>query len=456
MRIAWFTPFSRRSAIGQFSAIVVRELMASADVIVFASDLERRDEAWLTDVEVRLLTAGELPAILAELTCFDAVVFNLGNHNGFHGAIYDVATRFPGVVILHDLVMHHFFEQYYLAERGDRAGYLKEIEYAHGAAGRALGEAIVEGRAGAIWHTPVMLDVHMARSAVRACLHVVVHSAFAQRALAPVADVPVTLLPFPTPSIGEAESAGTGSTAAADDRVRFLTYGMINPNKMIREIIEAFGMSPLLRRHAVFHVIGDSDHNPVYRQELDELIRAHDLGACVQLMGYQPEAELHAAIAAADVIVNIRNPHYGESSWVLLEAAFAGKATMVWRHGSYDEFPDAVVAKVDSISSLQATAERLCTDHGWRQELGRGVQAYARATFVTTAYASSLLTLLRRVQYDAPAVSLVDFVAEVLVELGVDATMSDIVAPIAGEIAAMVEGTAGITTPASAQLHDSR
>ena len=65
----------------------------------------------------------------------DPVLYQLGN-NPHHAWIYAEAMRVPGVVVLHDLVLHHLIVEMTLA-RGDADGYVAALEANHGEAGAA-------------------------------------------------------------------------------------------------------------------------------------------------------------------------------------------------------------------------------------------------------------------------------------------------------------------------------
>src|SRR6185295_1064764 len=62
-------------------------------------------------------------------------IYFLGN-KPHHAWIYEEAMRTPGVIVLHDLVLHHLIVEMTLA-RGDVDGYVAALEANHGAAGAA-------------------------------------------------------------------------------------------------------------------------------------------------------------------------------------------------------------------------------------------------------------------------------------------------------------------------------
>jgi glycosyltransferase involved in cell wall biosynthesis len=438
VKIAWFTPFSVQSAIGAFSELVVRELVKHADVTVFASDIRQAAEARSAEFDLRVLADLSVDRAAEQLAAFDIPIYNLGNHYEMHHRTLEVAQRRSGLVILHDLVMHHLFMARYLIASQDPAGYMAELEYAHGTPGRLLAERILAGKAGDVFDGPAMLEFHMARSAVRNSLGVVVHSEFARSALDSVASSPVLRLPFP--GLPHAPTARTPAQRV-DGRLRLLTIGMVNRNKMIEEVIRVIGSSPLLRERVVYQVVGPYERNVSYHARLRSAIEEQALESKVELLGYQNDDALQEYLASADIVINLRNPHFGEGSWSLLETAFAGKPTVVWKHGFYDEFPADAVAKISSLDELRTTLERLADSDTERQSLGRRALAYAQATFATDQYCQRLRTFAEACKYNAPVLALADFASQRLAEFFGSASVD---VPALDRIAVEISAVSGI------------
>ncbi len=71
----------------------------------------------------------------------DVALYQLGN-NQLHRGIYRRALAEPGMVVLHDAVLHHFF-----LGALDRAAYIEEFVYNYGEWHRPLAEELWRGRA---------------------------------------------------------------------------------------------------------------------------------------------------------------------------------------------------------------------------------------------------------------------------------------------------------------------
>lgn len=417
MKIAWFTPFSFKSAIGKCSAQIIKELLPRVDVTVFASDITDRRSGWLPAAEHQFLANTALSQTIEMLRDYDIAIYNLGDNYLLHGDIYKVSLHHPGIVVLHDTIMTHFFSGYYFLDQKSPQGFVEAMRLSHGPEGEAFAEAYLEGRLPRnIMHDPIVLRFNMARAATQGAYGVVVHSDFARQTLEANADAPVRKIDFPTPHLDHLTAPGLDPAPDPDGRVRLLTFGVVNPNKMVGEIIAAIAQSPTLRERVVYDVIG-SGEAPIIAH-LRSQIETHNLGEIVHLHGFQPDDVLHDYLRRADVIINLRNPHFGESSWSLLEALFAAKPTVVWAHGYYDEFPADVVAKVAHHNDITPTLEALVSDPARRRTLGQRAQAYAAENFRSEAYAVELLRFAQETLYNKPVLDLADHVAREMHQLG--------------------------------------
>src|ERR1035438_8542771 len=107
---------------------------------------------WLWCIWARTGVADYAAALLTELRRHgrvevapahsDAALYHLGN-NGLHAEIYRRAMASPGVVVLHDAVLNHFF----LGQLSE-TGYVDEFVYNYGEWNRDLGRELWRARAG--------------------------------------------------------------------------------------------------------------------------------------------------------------------------------------------------------------------------------------------------------------------------------------------------------------------
>src|SRR4029079_16822572 len=66
----------------------------------------------------------------------DSVLYHLGNNPDFHAGMYRTLQAVPGVVAMHEYVLHHMIRALTLYA-GDAAGYVEAMRYAYGRTGEA-------------------------------------------------------------------------------------------------------------------------------------------------------------------------------------------------------------------------------------------------------------------------------------------------------------------------------
>ncbi len=129
MRVAYYSPLPpSRSGIADYSALLLPALAERIDVAVARPGRFRREPK----ADVRL--------------------YHVGNDAEAHGWIVDALRRRPGVVVLHDFVLHHLVVGLTFA-RGDAAGYLAAMEREAGLVGRLLAYAVLDNKLPPLWET---------------------------------------------------------------------------------------------------------------------------------------------------------------------------------------------------------------------------------------------------------------------------------------------------------------
>src|SRR5688572_26485059 len=104
MRLAYYSPLPpMRSGIADYSAELLPPLAAHCEIGLIV------DEGFQPDPELagRFPVHGHraLPTLLAQGR-FDAVLYQLGNNRDYHAAMYHTLLAHPGVVVLHEFVLH--------------------------------------------------------------------------------------------------------------------------------------------------------------------------------------------------------------------------------------------------------------------------------------------------------------------------------------------------------------
>lgn len=325
----------------------------------------------------------------------DAQIYNIGNNALFHRAIFDMARRAPGIVVLHDTRLQHFFASYTEPEREDRRSrpdpgfYFAAMHRFHGAAAEAAARRFAAGAA----PLDELVDRYpLTLAAAEGALALVLHNAAEARALAGRTRVPVFHQPLSF-AFGPARAMVSGpSREQKGGRLRLVAFGFIGANRRIGSVLEALAGMPGRERFSL-DVYGQLEQPGPVREAIDRL----GLGGAVKLHGFVAEDVLDGALAEADLVLNLRFPTMGEASGSQLRIWAAAAPALVTRIGWYADLPDDAVFFVDpehEIASIRAHLDALVRQRARYAAAGRRGRQVLEERHDPARYAEGLLDIV--------------------------------------------------------------
>lgn len=366
MRLAWVSPLPpAQSGIADYSAELLPALAQGAELDLFAPD--PWDAARFPQWPIHGLAA--LPELASR---FDLIVYHMGN-NQHHTVIYDLALRWPGVVVLHDYVLHHLVARCTIL-RGDLEGYVRHLAYERGPAGAAAGVR----RAHRVFSEREQFLDPLNRLLLDRSLAVVVHSRWVAEQVRrrhpgiPVCQVPHHRAPPPPARRDEfRRQLGVGP-----DELVLATFGFINQQKGVDSLLWAYAR--LVHDHPGVRcfLVG----RPAPELDLSGLLAQLGLDGQVTVTGYLDMDRFYGYIAACDLAVNLRYPSAGETSGTLVRLLGGGKAVIISNLHQFAEWPDDICLKVDPGPAeepmLLDYLRRLVEDPPLRARLGANARRY--------------------------------------------------------------------------------
>jgi len=351
---------------------------------------------------------------------FDLAVYQLGNGRS-HDFVYDLLTRLPGLLVLHDLVLHHARAAQFLESEPVRAwranpasvtakqraqpmleAWRAELEYAY--PGR--GERLFAAQLGTVGDL-LPYGYPLFRIPVEASRLVAVHNRFMAEAIREeVPGAAVECAPMPASRM-EVDARAVRELRARlgfdASHVVVGVFGLLTPEKRVASVARAVARTASTDDRLRLLLVGPVPD----RQRLDaDLERCGVLGRTV-VAGRVSLAELAAHIEAADVVAHLRYPTARETSAALLRVLAQGRPTIVSDLEHQAELPPDAVLRVDLAdeeAAVQAALRRLLADAALRRSLGARAAAYVRREHAPERVAAAWEGVLERArQCPAPA-----------------------------------------------------
>ena len=253
----------------------------------------------------------------------DIHLYHLGN-NQLHRAIYRRAIARPGVVVLHDAVLQHF----YLGAL-DQPDYVEEYVYNYGEWERPLAVDLYRERAAS------GMDVRyyqrpMLKRAAECSLAVVVHN---PAAAAMVREHSAKARVFEIPHFFDTH-AGVDEPSKPGGEFAFGVLGFLRESKRVLPILQAFAALHRVRPQTRLLLAGQFASSDLKRA-VDPWLRHPG----ITRTGHLEEREFRRTVTGVDCCLNLRAPSAGETSGIGIRMMGIGKPVFFTEGCEIRNFP---------------------------------------------------------------------------------------------------------------------
>jgi glycosyltransferase involved in cell wall biosynthesis len=267
-------------------------------------------------------------------------LYHLGN-NQLHREIYRRALAQPGIVVLHDAVLQHFF-----LGSLEPQEYVEEFVYNYGEWHRELAHSLWRGRASSGF-THHYYAYPMLRRIAEVSRAIVVHNPAAARLVrehaprARVVEIPHLFAP-PSPPDAAGVVRFRAALGLAPRAFLFAVFGYLRESKRILNIIRAFDIIHRELPQTALLVAGEFASRDLARAA-DPLLAARP---GILRLGHLPESQFWLAAAACDACINLRDPAAGETSGIAVRLMGIGKAVLLTDGGESARFPETACFRI--------------------------------------------------------------------------------------------------------------
>jgi glycosyltransferase involved in cell wall biosynthesis len=270
----------------------------------------------------------------------DINLYHLGN-NQLHREIYQRALEKPGVAVLHDAVLQHFFLGSFSEQQ-----YVAEFVYNYGAWNENQAHELWRGRARSA-SDPQYFRYPMLKRVAERSLALIVHNPAAAEIVK--AHVPGAVI-HEIPHLLELPEV-PGRRAIEDLRRKigireraflFGVFGHLRESKRLAAVLRAFHRA---RAEADIALLVAGDFVSL---DLERALEPLLGGEGIFRIGYTPERDFWLHSAAVDACINLRYPTAGETSGISIRLMGIGKPVLMSASAETSGFPDATCLRVDT------------------------------------------------------------------------------------------------------------
>ena len=308
------------------------------------------------------------------------LLHQLGNGALHHFQHHGLLPLRPAVAVLHDVAMPEYRRWAAQSAANPTAALLASLYTNHGYPALL---AALEGDADAVAGA-----LTMSAEVMEGSLATIVHSEAAREMLrrshgpGPLRDVhvvPHLRRPLALPG----RAAARARLGLAEGQLVVASFGACVPKKLPVRLIEAFAQAGM-PKNAVLVFVGAVQEGLENVMQVTALARGLSLGGPqstrpVRLTGGIARPAYEDWLAAADIAVQLRGRHQGETSGAVIDALAAGLACIINAQGSMAEFPAAAALRLEenfTDAALTQAMAGLAAAPAQRRALGEAGQRF--------------------------------------------------------------------------------
>jgi glycosyltransferase involved in cell wall biosynthesis len=271
----------------------------------------------------------------------DVNLYHLGN-NQLHREIYFRALKEPGVVVLHDAVLQHFFLGLLSREE-----YVEEFVFNYGEWNRGVGERLWRERARSGADAEYFRYPMLRRIVDRSRAVIVHNSGAAEMVRAHNADTPIVEIPllFDGAEVvpPEASAHRREEWGITPGTFLFAIFGHMRESKRVLPVIRVFERVHQADPNTALLIAGECGS-----RAFESALQSHLPSPGVIREGYAEERRFWENASAVDACLNLRYPAAGETSFITVRLMGLGKPVLVSEGKETARFPESTCVRVDT------------------------------------------------------------------------------------------------------------
>lgn len=353
-----------RSGISDYSMELCSRLSEEVELDIYIDDYQ--PDVPSLERKVRFYPAGEFvwrnlqhPYLIN--------IYQMGN-NTCHGYLYPFVFQYPGILVLHDYILHHFrFKM--LCESGRLADYFAEMKYCHPPKGFLLAKMVANYMGSRL----IRFTFPLNKLPIEASLVTMVHNSYVKEMVleenptATVIEVSMGVpLVEPDPQLMKTlrERHRIG-----DNELILASFGMVTPEKGIFSILKVLKKIAAEFPQVRYLIVGERGEE----FNIDLLCQKLGLSQRVTVTGFVTREEFFNYIAISHIGINLRYPTARETSATLLRIMAMGKPVLSSDLLHLNDLPEDIVMKipvVDEEKALYKSLRQLIKKPQLREKLG--------------------------------------------------------------------------------------
>lgn len=382
-KIAFFTPLNPiKSGISDYSEGILKYLHKFVDIDIFIDSGYTPNSDYINN-SMNIYQFNSFEKMWEQ---YDLCIYQLGNSD-YHRYMFDYIKKYPGIVVLHDLILHAFFA-YSLCKEEDKFNKEKYLEYVFNNHGYKKYLNSMRSLEYDLEINPYDISMNFFKEIADSSVLTLVHNNFSKNWIEnqiSFVDVRKLNMAFPVNDYSSEEKRKLRSDLGFSNDVIISAFGRITFTKRIEVLLKAF--SKLIKERKVSNVklllVGEICED--VKEVVLKIIKNENLDDRIIITGHVPGEIFNNYFQVTDICVNLRYPTSGETSATLIQALSYSIPCITTNYAQYKEYPDNCCWKIDlqdyEIDLLVDYLFELVTNQNLRQKMSQNAHEYVKYDF---------------------------------------------------------------------------
>lgn len=345
-RIAFFTPLNPiKSGISDYSELLLTVLRSRYDIDIYIDSSYTPDNPNITN-NFNILSHTMFESNKQK---YDLCVYQMGNSK-YHSYMFDYILKYPGMTVLHDLILPFFIESICINKEQqvfDTEKFLNYVFINHGYYKYLQVSKRLNDR---LPFDHYDFSLNFLKSVIDSSIKTIVHNEYSKRFVESnisFSNVSLIRMGFPESQYQTNEKNNIKNNLNINNQIIISAFGRITKTKRIdvlllvlAKIVNEYNIKNILL------ILVGSVYSDMKR-EIDYIIQREQLQDYIKITGFISNDDFNKYYSITDICINLRYPTSGETSATLINAFKFGLPVITSNISQYKEYPENCVWKVD-------------------------------------------------------------------------------------------------------------
>lgn len=371
-RILYVSPFlPQKSGISDYSEILVYGLKKYYDIDLLIDDYTLSNKKMYYDFDVYIYNKDKI-----DFDRYKTIIYNIGNNPQFHGYIYELCLKKPGLIILHDFVIYFLTVGYY-EQRGEI--YSKLYELGGTEAVLTVKRELKKEKKDLLEYKNIASLLPLNKELINSSNKIMVHSEYAKKQIELTTGRVNNVRKINHVKVTKKDTVIIDrhklfqKYGIPEDALIVASFGFVVGTKLNDYVCKAIlNIQKYYSQKICYIMVGEGNF-------ADEFVD----NKTIFKTGYVELDEMNSFLKYVDIVANLRFPSMGETSGIMIRLLEYGKASIIIRDGWFAEIPDSCTVALDikEIDRLESVILQLLSDKEYREKIGKEAQEYVEKKY---------------------------------------------------------------------------